>query len=392
MPASLTFFPVSNGDMTFVRLDNGQTVIIDLNIRGAADDDEDDTPDVAMDLRDRLKRDTKGRLYVDAFLLSHPDQDHINGLRSHFHLGPPDEWSEDDDKIFIREMWSSPIVFRRAGPNLTLCEDAKAWAKEARRRVARFRENGLETDEGERILIMGEDADGKTDDILDITVKLNETFSECNRTDDGAFEARLLGPLAADDEEDEKELEKNDSSVVLRFSLSGGNVSDQCRFLTGGDAGVEIWKRLWKRHGKNNSDWLTYDVLQAPHHCSWRSLSLDRWSELGEKVKVDPDARSALSQTRKGAVIIVSSKPIKKDIDNPPHERAKREYIDILNEDDECFYCTDEFWADEGQTLEFEIKASGITRKLARAAALAAPALGIGATAAHARQHGYYNP
>ena len=60
MASSLTFFPVTNGDMTLVRLDNGQTIIIDLNIRGAADDDDDDTPDVATDLRDRLKRDKQG--------------------------------------------------------------------------------------------------------------------------------------------------------------------------------------------------------------------------------------------------------------------------------------------------------------------------------------------
>lgn len=191
MPASITFFPVSNGDMTLIRLDNGQTILIDLNIRGAADDDDDDTPDVASDLRDRLKRDEQGRLYVDAFLLSHPDLDHITGLRDRFHLGPPDEWSKDDDRILIHEMWSSPIVLRRAGPNHTLCDDAKAWAKEARRRVDRFRKNGFDTAQGDRILIMGEDVDGKTDDILDIVAKLDETFSVCNRTRDGAFEARL---------------------------------------------------------------------------------------------------------------------------------------------------------------------------------------------------------
>lgn len=388
MVAAITFFPVSNGDMTLIRLDNGQAIVIDLNVRGAADDEDDEKPDVASDLRSRLKRDSKGRLYVDAFLLSHPDQDHIAGLRNHFHLGPPDKWSKEDDKIFIREMWSSPIVFRRAGRNHTLCEDAKAWAKEARRRVARFREDGFDTAEGDRILIMGEDADGKTDDLLDIVVKLDKTFSACNRADAGVFKARLLGPLAAEGDEDEEVLEKNDSSVIVQFSIKGGGVSDQCRFLTGGDAGVAIWKRLWERHGEDNADWLSYDVLQTPHHCSWRSLSFDRWSELGEKVKVDPDAREAVSQTRKGAVIVASSKPIKKDDDNPPHERAKREYIDILAGDDERFYCTDEYWADENQALELEIKASGITRKLAKAAALAAPALGIGATAAHARQHG----
>ncbi|NKC11574.1 MAG: hypothetical protein GKR94_05025 [Gammaproteobacteria bacterium] len=157
-------------------MDNGQTILIDINIRADADDDGKEVPDVADDLRKRLKRNSAGRLYVDAFLLSHPDQDHIRGLREHFHLGPPSEWSKDDDNIFIREMWSSPIVFRRASPSLTLCEDAKAWAKEARRRVKRFRDDRFDTAEGDRTLIMSEDENGKTNDILDIVVKLNETF------------------------------------------------------------------------------------------------------------------------------------------------------------------------------------------------------------------------
>lgn len=388
MAASLTFFPVSNGDMTLLRLDNGQTVLIDCDIRQCLDDDDHQTPGVAEDLRGRLERDGNGRLYVDAFLLSHPDQDHVAGLRDHFHLGPPSEWSKDDDMIFIREMWSSPTVFRRARKNQTLCEDARAWAKEARRRVAIFREEGFESNEGDHILIMGEDVDGKTDDILEIVVKLDETFSVCNRLKGGVFEARLLGPLAAEGDGDMEDLKKNDSSVILRFSLSGGGVLDRCRFLSGGDAGVAIWKRVWERHAEHNADWLTYDILQTPHHCSWRSLSFDRWSELREKVKVDPDARAALSRTRDGAIIVSSSKPIRKDDADPPHERAKREYVDILGGDAERFYCTDEYWADENQSLEFKIKANGVTRKLGKAAALAAPALGIGATAAHARQHG----
>jgi hypothetical protein len=90
--------------MTLVRLDNGQTILIDVNIRGAADDEDDDTPNVAQDLRGRLDRDESGRLYVDAFSVSHPHSDHTTGLRNHFHLGPPDEWNEDDDKILIREV------------------------------------------------------------------------------------------------------------------------------------------------------------------------------------------------------------------------------------------------------------------------------------------------
>lgn len=388
MPASLAFFPVSNGDMTLLRLDNGQTILIDINIRTAADDENDDTADVAADLRNRLKRDGDGRLYVDVFLSTHPHQDHITGLRNHFHLGPPGEWNKDNDKIIIREMWSSPVVFRRADSQTLLCEDAKAWAREARRRVKRFRDVGFDTVPGDRILIMGEDIDGKTDDILDIVVTLDESVTAANRVKADVFEARLLAPLPAESDEEEEDLSTNESSVVLRFSLTGGGVGDRCRFLTGGDAEVAIWQRLWQRHGDANPDWLSYDVLQTPHHCSWRSLSFDSWSDLGEDAEVDEDARSALSQTRKGADIVASSKPIKDDDDNPPHHRAKQEYLEIVDGEDDRFFCTDESWEDDGLSLEFEVKASGIVRKLAKAAALAAPALGISATAAHARQHG----
>lgn len=387
MNSSITFFPVSNGDMTLVQLGNDQTILIDTCIRGAADDENDDTPDVASHLRDRLQRDADGRLYVDVFLLSHPDQDHITGLRNHFHLGSPEKWSEQDDKILIREMWSSPIVFRRASTNHPLCADAKAWDTEARRRVQRFREDRFNTVEGDRILILGEDEKGKTDDVPNIVIKLDEVVTECNWRDEGAFEARLLAPLPSQDDDDERTLGKNESSVILRFSLLGGGGNDQCRFLTGGDASAIIWQRLWQRHGDGQADWLSYDILQSPHHCSWRSLSFDSWSEWGEQAQVDPEARNALSQTRKGAVIVASSKPIKKDDDNPPHERAKREYQDILEGDEERFYCTDEYWNAQNQSLEFEIGPGGITRLITESSG-AASALGIGGVASQPRQHG----
>src|SRR5690625_5073026 len=83
MNASITFFPVDNGDMTLIELESGRTILIDTKIRAAADDDEDPTRDVASDLRKRLKKDDKGRRYVDVFLLSHPDQDHCCGLERH---------------------------------------------------------------------------------------------------------------------------------------------------------------------------------------------------------------------------------------------------------------------------------------------------------------------
>lgn len=46
-------------------MESGSTILVDVNIRVAADDPDDSTPDVAKMLREKLKGDTQGRLYLD---------------------------------------------------------------------------------------------------------------------------------------------------------------------------------------------------------------------------------------------------------------------------------------------------------------------------------------
>lgn len=362
MTAAISFFPVDNGDMTLITTESGKKILNDINIRAAADDADDDTHDVASSLRERLDRDDEGRLFVDVFLLSHPDKDHCTGLQNHFHLGPAGEWSEDDDKIFIREIWSSPMVFRRAKKNYPLCPDAEAFNSEARRRVAKFRDGG-EFGDGERILILGEDEDGKTDDLGEILIQIDEMFSRINGTYDDTLSVRVLGPLPKIDDEDDELLSKNQSSTILQILLSAGNSPDKCRYLTGGDAEVAIWERLWQHHSYH-PDWLSYDILLTPHHCSWRSLSYDSWSDLGEDAEICDEARKALSQTRDGATIVASSKPIKDDKDNPPCIRAKREYVDIAEGANGTFICVGEQPSEKSpDVLEFEITTAGPKQK-----------------------------
>ncbi|MBI5641179.1 MAG: metallohydrolase [Nitrospirae bacterium] len=368
MTANITFFPVGNGDMTLVKLgDSDETaILIDINIRNAADDDDDDACDVAAELRKRLKKNSKGRPYVDAFLLSHPDQDHCNSLQKHFHLGPVDEYEDEPEegeelKIFIREMWSSPMIFRRASKNNTLCEEAKAFQKEARRRVKVYRDkNGTEIEEGDRIKIIGEDENGKTDGLEKIIVKVDETFSEINGKNNSYVSIYVLGPVPKQElEEDEEKIAKNHSSVILRFSLSSSRgKKDACLFLTGGDAEVAIWEALWKKH-KDNADCLKYDMLLSSHHCSWHVLSYDSWSD-SEDPKVNADAKAALSQTIEGAFIISSSVAIKDDTADPPCMGAKDEYISILKYDKERFFCTGEHPSEKNnEPLEFSITDEG---------------------------------
>ena len=363
MVAKVLVFPVGNGDMTLFVLESGKKILIDVNIRAAADDPDDDTPDVAGELRGHLTRDADGRLYVDALLVSHPDQDHCRGLRTHFHLGPPSEWSKSADKILIRELWSSPLVFRRASSQHVLCEDAKAFNREARRRVARFREAPWAVADGDRILILGKDEDGKTDDLGAILVLAGATFSQVNGQHDWSMTARLLAPQPRSDDEDEDQRSKNHSSTILNIALTGDGVPDAARFLTGGDAEVAIWERLRWRYSAY-PDYFTYDILQAPHHCSWHSLSYDSWSDYGEEAEICSDARSALSQTRRGAVIIASSNPIKDDENDPPCIRAKREYVAIAKEAGGSFLCVGEHPNEKKpETMEFEVGQHGPRRK-----------------------------
>jgi len=366
MTPTLSFFPVGNGDMALLRLLDATTILIDCNIRKAADDPSDkETRDVAKDLRARLPRDDKGRPYVDAFLLSHPDKDHCSGLCTHFHLGPLEDYAADDKpdaekKIVIREMWSSPIVFRRASKVHVLCDDAKAWAAEARRRVRYYRENSW-AGEGDRILILGEDKDGKTDGLEAILIRSGERISTVNGVPNNYLSAHLLAPSLVCDDDEEVELRtKNHSSVILNFEIAATAVGmNKYRFLTAGDAEVAIWERLWDRY-KDEPDVLAYDILETPHHCSWHVFSYDSWSECGEDAEVSEDARSALGQARHGAKIIASSKPIKDDDGDPPCTRAKREYEAILEPVYGKFLCTGETpytWAPA--PIDIEIQAAG---------------------------------
>lgn len=386
MTTTLSFFPVGNGDMTLMETEEGHKILIDVNIRAAADDPDDDTPDVVTKLRDRLPRDAAGRLYVDALLVSHPDEDHCRGLRKHFHLGPPGDWSRNADKIFIREIWSSPMVFRRASRHHMLCDDARAFNAEARRRVRRFRESLQSVGDGDRILILGEDENGKTDDLQDILVRVGQEFSRINGRVDRSMTACLLAPLPTGDDDDEELLSKNNSSTALRFSLSGDGIHDKCRFLTGGDAEVAVWEKLWQRH-QWDPERLSYDILQAPHHCSWHSLSHDSWSEQGEDAEVREDARSALSQARDGATIIASSNPIKDDGNDPPCIRAKREYASITDGVGGAFKCVGEHPSEKSpDVMEFEIGRHGVRLKIPTMAA--ATVLGSGSIGRQPLPHG----
>jgi hypothetical protein len=364
MTAKVTFFPVDNGDMTLIRLadENATSLLIDCKIRSSADDPQDTTPDVGKALRDKVNTDENNRPYLDAMLLSHPDEDHCLGLCNHFWLGrifdyPDDKKPQNEKRIIIREMWSSPMVFRRASKNHALCKDAKAFNAEVKRRIKVNKESNFSVGIGDRVLIMGEDENGKTDELQSILIKKGDEFKGINQSASDYLTSILIAPIGKQDDESEELLSKNNSSVIIGFRIKNSAFGQSiCKFLCGGDADANIWERVSDEFSAGD---LAYDLLLAPHHCSWRTLSHDSWSENGENAKVSEKARKALGNSRYGAFIVSSSKPVLDDDNDPPCIRAKREYRDILGSSG-VFKCTgEEPTKSKPAPLEFETTNSG---------------------------------
>lgn len=366
MRTKITFFPVDNGDMTLIQLaDPDRTsLLIDIKIRNAADNDNEDTFDVATALRNKLKTDPQGRPYVDGFLLTHPDLDHCSGLRKHFWLGSVDDYEDDklplgERRIIIKELWFSPIVFRRKSAQEALVEDAQAFNDEAKRRI-NLHKRGAGGQIGDALRIFGEGDNGETDGLEAVLFPRGSQFTGVAHRAHQFIKGKLLGPFGTQDtDEDEDMLSKNNSSVIINFELLPNELSQSgFHFLVGGDAEMKVWEKVYDEYASSE---LEYDLLLAPHHCSWRTLSDMSWSDYGEDAIPSTKALDALSNAKTGATIVASSKHITDEDADPPCIRAKREYDNIIQRCDGLFYCTGEYPSTQSVSpLILEVTSAGL--------------------------------
>lgn len=361
--STVTFFPVGekNGGMTLIKLNDTKktTILIDCSI---GDEPIADHCDVNQELRGRLPIDSNKRPYVDAFILTHRHDDHVKGFIEQFHTGSLDEYNDDEDekKIVIMEMWSSHNFWKPPSAKYKLCESAKAFNKEMKRRVDRFKEKKAMQLEGDRAIVVGKDPEGRTDDISDINYDIGDTFTKINNTDiSSKLRGFILSPIEQQEgEDDECFSDKNRQSIVMQLTVFQGEYSNN--LMMAADAECLVWETLWKKY-KNDIEKLKYDILSAPHHCSWHSLSYDSQSEC-EEPKPCKYAKKALSQNKDGAFIVSQSKIIKDSDSDPPSQAAKDEYLGIVCEDQ--FICTNEHPDEERpEPIEFNLTGDGPQKK-----------------------------
>ena len=356
----ITFFPVGekNGGMTLLKLNNYEktTILIDCSI---GDEAIADYCDVNEELRKRLPLDSYNRPYVDAFILTHRHDDHVKGFEKNFHLGSIEDYKDKDEKIIIKELWSSHNFWKPASSNYSLCNDAKEFNKEMKRRVDLFKEKGKIQAEGDRAIIVGKDADGKTDGLKLINYDIGENFIKINDINiSSKMTGYILSPIEEQEGEEDFSTDKNRQSIVVQLAIMQGKYNN--KLLLAADAECLVWETLWGKY-KERTDKLQYDILSVPHHCSWHSLSYDSQSKV-ENPKVCLEAKNALSQCISNAFLVSQSKIIKEYDEDPPSVAAKKEYVDIIGK--EQFLCTNEYPSvEKPEPLEFNLTEYGPQKK-----------------------------
>jgi len=359
----VTFFACGNGDSVLLECEDA-VILTDINYRQATQDDNDsDVPDFAEDIRDACAKDT-----LDAFVLTHPDEDHCRGIGEIFHLGSPKNWEKDPKEgpvlIRINEIWCSPYA---VNPHY-VTDGAKPMLDEIKRR------NNLKG-------TVEANVDGNRLKVLD-TESAKDGYI-------GSFKWELISPtpdeanIAPPDKEGNKN-SSNPSSLGIVWSIKSNDYENRIMLL--GDATVDVLERI---NRDVNSSILEWGILLSPHHCSRRSLGrvLEKGTK-AERFEKSSEAIEAVSHQKDDGHIVSSSRKFKKGGPTPPHPDAKKEYLENLarggtptDRDKDRFHCTGE-GPDKGkpEKVVFDLTRSGPTprRAVKSRAAIATSAVGAG--------------
>lgn len=331
MKHSIKFYPVGNGDCNLITIGGAnKKMMFDCNFRQKAEEENDEMYDVLDDLlTNELTTKKYGLPLLDAFLLTHPDQDHCRSFADKFYLGDPDAVplsAKNDKKILIGELWYSPRVFEELSGELNA--DAKAFKKEAKRRMDLYKSNSNKANkDGNRIRIIGWTDNPDLKGLEERIITPGNIISEINGTSCRYFEMFIHAPF----KDDIKGEDRNMTSIAsqLRF-MSDKNNENIARVFLGGDTEWRVIQEIMNK--TSNNDYLKWDLMEAPHHCSYKFFADEREDDPNQ------DSLDFLNKSEDGAFVVSSSKIVKKNSDNPPCQKAKNRYTDRVGESN--FFCT----------------------------------------------------
>lgn len=337
------FWTVGTGDSTSIVVTDEVVVQVDLHNLEKADDDDDPHVAIVDELVSVLPR-KEDKPYLAVFVLTHPDLDHCKGFK------------ELKSRVEIGELWFSPRIFAEYSGDL--CDDAKAFKREAKRRVKKTIENNGDVESGDRVRVVGYDdllSDEEYEDLPRSCLSVPGT--SVTALDGNNLESDISVFIHAPFKDDMAG-ERNEQSIGIQVTLKSGDVLAKAILL--GDHSYPTVKKVFEVSNEaGNQDKLEWNIFQAPHHCS---KSVMYWKDEGdEEEKLKEDVLELINKASLSpGYIISSSEPIPtrdKKGANPPHAKAKRQYQTITPTD---FICTQEHPnAEEAEPIIFEVTETG---------------------------------
>lgn len=349
---TITFYPVGCGDCILLELENGPKMMWDCNFRKSTESEEqEDVYDVLNNLlSEKLITRKNGLPFLDAFVLTHADQDHCRGFAEKFYLGDPDKISskdKDEKKILIGELWYSPRVVIED----EMCDDAIAFKKEAERRMELFKKDSKAADkDGNRIRIIGWVKEDKLEGLEERITTPRDEICNVNGKKYNNFRMFIHAPF----KDSILEANRNETSIVMQIRIDCEGQTDVGKIVLAGDCEWPVWETIVENSIDKTLSW---SIFEAPHHCSWSYFGPDR--ESGE---VKDASLTFLGKKEVGAVIVASSKFITSK-GNPPCEKAKNRYVEKVGESN--FFCTGGNKKEDKQApVVFELQGNGFHRSL----------------------------
>ncbi|GAB4022738.1 hypothetical protein GCM10028808_71140 [Spirosoma migulaei] len=356
---TIKYFPVGNGDMSLITLEDGTRILVDCKLTAKSDESTDlKICDVKKELLNSLQK-RNGNYYLDVFILTHGDRDHCHGFKDNFYQGDPAKYGQkdrDQNLIIMDTMWFSPMIAEQYTN-----DDEDAHQCEAERRLDLHRTNHPDRDKpGNRIKIIGYDSNKEYQDLNHLRVVPGDVVKRFNDTDQQTFSIFIHAPFKIHLDSPNKD--KNSASIVFqaRFKAYSWRSDYCCLAMFGGDSDHTTWVEILERtkRFKNdvNEQALNWDLFLAPHHCSW-SFFNDTSAD-----DVQPTSLEALGYARSGAWVIASSKKIVNNDDNPPYADAKKEYIKKLSGSDKFLNTAIEPNESSPEPIVFDITVNGPAR------------------------------
>lgn len=324
---SFLFWPVGCGDTTTIVISDTEVILVDINDKAMADDDDNEHIPIVDELVAKLPR-RDGKPYLSCFVLSHPDLDHCRGF------------AELLKRVTIGELWHTPRIFREYEDTYDLCDDAKAFRKEAHRRAQLSIDANGDPGAGNRVRIIGyselfEPGERYVGFPKRFYTRPGQLIAEV----DGVYTSDRFTVFVHAPFKQGLADARNETSLAMQVTLGSGQAVVRGLFL--GDLSYPTLMQVFNEtHAHGNDLMLNWNVLLAPHHCSKKAMYEPDESGV-EVLKDDVLDEIERSQLDIGYVIASSSAFRDQDEkgDNPPHILARSRYQEIVRT---AFVCTAE--------------------------------------------------